>query len=256
MRLRFPSVRPQISFRALMVLVALSCLGLGWFSWTVRVQREAVAAVRRFGGGISYECDPQGMTRRDPKTGRMVPGERRSWTPGWLIDRVGIDCFSHPVRVGLPDRGEPADETLRQVGRLGRVHTLIVYAKIRSDDALASLAGLTALRRLELFDANAGDAGLAHLARLRKLRGLALDRSRVTDAGMATVDRFDELERLSLIDSAITDASLARIEGLTKLKQFDLGGTGIDLDGANLKAFQDHAPGLRITHAFGTYGID
>ena len=59
--------------------------------WIVRVaaqtQGEAVAAITRAGGQVTYEwgwCDPK-LAAQPP------------WQPNWLVDAIGIDYFAHPL---------------------------------------------------------------------------------------------------------------------------------------------------------------
>src|SRR5215218_9119802 len=101
------------SVRALMALVlALGC-GLGWFVHRAQVQRDAVAAILRVGGRVSY--DWQWNNGR-----RIAKGKPRR--PGWLVDRY----FADVTRVDLADRG--TDEVLAYVGRLRRLQSLNVGA--------------------------------------------------------------------------------------------------------------------------------
>jgi hypothetical protein len=49
--------RLRISVRGLIVLVLIIGAGLGWIVQGARVQREAVSAIRRDGGVVSYDRD-------------------------------------------------------------------------------------------------------------------------------------------------------------------------------------------------------
>ena len=55
-----PTTRPwrrflRVSVRGLIVLVLVTGAGVGWLVRSARIQREAVAAIRKAGGGVSYD---------------------------------------------------------------------------------------------------------------------------------------------------------------------------------------------------------
>src|SRR5262245_1503912 len=75
--------RLRISVRALMVLVLIVGGGLGWVIYRARVQRDAVATIRRAGGDVAYSWQWSG--------GRPVsPRPRPPW-PYWLRRILGPD---------------------------------------------------------------------------------------------------------------------------------------------------------------------
>jgi internalin A len=246
----------RFSMRRLVLLVLVIGGWLGWLTRSARIQRDAVAAIERSGGRAWYDCDQRGLSTPKPKNGQGPPSKRRLWPPGWLVDRVGIDYFSHPVMVVLWPREGRADEALFRVGQLRRLDTLIVYPEVLADDSLAPLEGMSALKRLELFNTKVGDAGLAHLKGLTGLRVLTFDGSSITDAGLAHVERLGELEYLSLNRTGVSDAGLARLRGLTRLKRLNMADTQIDLFGMALEEFHRKLPQVRIMHNFGVYGED
>jgi len=75
----------RFSLRALIVLVLLIGAGLGWLVRSAHVQRDAVAAIRRAGGSVSYDWEWN--------NGKSVPGGK-PWAPKWLVDLVGIDYYA------------------------------------------------------------------------------------------------------------------------------------------------------------------
>jgi len=106
-----------------MVLVLFLCVSLGWIVNRARVQRDAVASIRKAGGTVIYHWDL--------KNGKYAPGGK-SWWPGWLVDRVGIDYFGDVAMVELRDRGS-CDELLVHVGRLSRLERLTVSGSPATD---------------------------------------------------------------------------------------------------------------------------
>lgn len=244
----------RLNVRMAMAFIAVVGMGLGWLVSSSNAQRDAVAAIQRAGGRVAYDCDPRGLSR--PRNGVSPTRKRQLWAPGWLVDRVGIDYFSHPVMVTLPASGSRGDRALTHVGRLRRLDTLIVYSEISAADSLAPLEGMAALKRLELYDTKVGDAGLRHLKSLKGLKILRLDKAGLTDAGLDHLKDLVKLEYLSLQGTAVTDAGLAHLSRFTELKQLDLGDTQVTLDGLALKEFHERLPKVRITDTFGIYGVE
>jgi len=165
--------------RTLLAFIAVLGVGLGWLVSRANVQRDAVAAIRRAGGRVSYDCDPRGMTRPDP-------------------NRIGIDYFHHPVMASFTAREGRAEEILSRVAHLRRIHTLSVRSAVLEDNSLGHLAGMTDLRSLQLHDTRVGDDNLAHIEGLRGLRILRLDDPGVTDAGLARLRGMTKLKQLDL----------------------------------------------------------
>jgi hypothetical protein len=74
----------RFSVRGLIVLVLVIGVGLGWIVRSAYIQRDAVAAVKKAGGSVSYD--------REPSDGdNALAGS--PWTPRWLVDFVGVDYF-------------------------------------------------------------------------------------------------------------------------------------------------------------------
>ena len=77
-----------VSLRGLLVLVLVIALWLGWIVQKVRQQREAVAALQKFGGFVHYNWEfvdgpvkvPYGNLIWQPTWGKLTPG-RRPWCP-------------------------------------------------------------------------------------------------------------------------------------------------------------------------------
>jgi internalin A len=215
----------------------------GWREYLVGTQRDAVAAIERAGGNVSYDWEW--------RNGRpLPPGSKPPW-PNWLIRALGRDLFGHVVAVWLGGRKGAADDALMtRVGRLERLEYLILFDTAVTNDGLAHLRGLTDLKKLYLHgtavdgagwvhlekmvqleelllpDFPATDADVAHLAGLTRLRVLKLSGGRITDAGLARLGSMTYMEELSLRNTSIT--SLEPIRALTQLWQLDLVGSAID----------------------------
>src|SRR5262249_45105472 len=78
------------SVRAMMALVLAFGCGLGWFVHRAQVQRDAVAAILRAGGRVSYDWQWN--------NGRWIAKGKPRW-PGWLVDRLGSDYVANVTRI-------------------------------------------------------------------------------------------------------------------------------------------------------------
>ena len=170
----------RFSVRGMIVLVLVIGAGLGLFVHEAHVQRDAVAAIKKAGGSVSYDWAW--------KDGTSVPGGK-PWAPRWLVDLVGVDYFGHVTIVWSPPRAGSTDATLAQIGRLTQLQVLDLPESFISDAGLAHLEGLTNLFDLGLEGTQITDAGLAHLKGLTSLTGLWLEGTQVTDAGMNELKR-------------------------------------------------------------------
>ena len=185
---------------------ALDCAGLGWLVRSAHVQHDAVAAIRRAGGSVSYDWEWN--------NGKSIPGGKPS-APKWLVGLVGVDYFAHVTSVWL----EPAatDGAIVEVGHLTQLERLQLVGSFVSDGGLAHLKGLTKLSALSLSNTQVSDAGLAHLKGLTNLKFVQLSGTRVTDAGLAHLKGLTNLSALTLGVTQVNDAGLAHLKGLTNL---------------------------------------
>jgi hypothetical protein len=95
--MRLPRVR--FSLRALMVLVLVIGGVIGWTVHRARVQRDAIATIKRAGGSVAYDWQT-----------KVVPGPMiddlvwnpigRPWWPSWLDSLLGPDYFCSARIVG------------------------------------------------------------------------------------------------------------------------------------------------------------
>ena len=200
-----PNRRPwrsylRLSIRALLVLILVLACWLGWFVRTARLQREAVAAVKKAGGFVWYDWEW--------KNGDYVQGIQRPPRPKWLVDRLGVDYFSNVTFVNLM-RG--SDEDLRHVEHLRRLERLHLCGAPVTDVGLAYLKGLAHLKVLDLDETQVTDAGLVHLNGLISLNLVGLSKTRVTDDGLKHLKKLRSLTELILYDSHITDGGLTEL---------------------------------------------
>jgi hypothetical protein len=169
----------RFSVRGLIIFVVVLGAGLGWIVRQAHIQRDAVAAIRKAGGRVSYnwEWDP----------GKSIQAGR-PWAPSWLVDLIGVDFFGHVTSVDLTGSSMTTDAMLAEVGRLNQLQQLSVHTSV-TDAGLVHLKGLTNLSSLGVAGTQVTDAGLMHLKGLTNLSLLFLGGTRVTDAGMNELKR-------------------------------------------------------------------
>ena len=184
---RLPRVR--LSLRALMFLVMLFAIWFGRYVISVRVQRDAVAAITKAGGSVAYDWD--WGTPYDPN---IIDPNAKPRAPKWLANLIGVDYVANVVAADLAsqsvnDSNRADDDTLAHVGHLGRLESLNIADTAVTDAGMAHLEGLTGLGDLNLWNTRVGDDGLAHLKGLTNLRLLTLVGTRVTDDGVLELKR-------------------------------------------------------------------
>ena len=227
----------QFSVGGLIVLVIVIGAGLGWIVHQAHVQRDAVAAIKKAGGGIAYDWEWWNV--------RGIRGGK-PWAPRWLVKRIGVDFFGHVTRVDLMESSERPDTALVEVGRLNKLHTLYIRNRSVTDAGLMHLKGLPNLSFISLDGTRVTDAGLVHLKGLTNLSVVRLDDTQVTDAGLVHLKGLIKLMELRLIDTHVTDAGLAHLKGLTQLSYLDLRGTQVT--DAGVKELKRALPNLTIDH--------
>ena len=271
-----PASRPlrrclRFSVRGLIVAVLVIGAWLGWIVRSARIQREAVAAITKAGGTVTYDWEW--------KNGKSTPGGK-PWAPKRLVDLLGVDYFGHVTQVAYPHRlhllltrivqlrAELAEFRSEARGNLqspaGATATrpqppkaiprpmpdgtalaanLSVLTKVSSvdlsgtnvtDEGLAHLKPLIRLSELNLAHTQITDSGLAHLGGLTNLSVLDASNTKITDAGLVHLTGLKSLSKLNLAETQITDAGLARLRLLMKLSLVNLWHTHVTDAGAGL----------------------
>ena len=95
------------------------------------------------------------------------------------------------------------------------------------DDGLRLLAGLSALKLLNLDGTVVTDAGLEHLATLVNLQTLYLYETSITDVGLERLTSLVNLNKLYMSKTSITDAGLEHLASRANLQVLFLGSTSI-----------------------------
>jgi internalin A len=223
----------QYSLRTLLIVVTLFALACSWFAVNLgqaRRQREAVEAIVRLGGGVTYDYE----LRRDLAMTRQIPGGRiefgyesdlsgmpipkePSW-PLWLRKLLGDDFFNNVVKVRVEN-----DAAMVHLARLPHLRKLETYGEGITDAGMEKLEGMLQLEQLNCHGIETiTDDGLISLADLPSLRYLLLASQRVSDTGVERIARLVQLRRLTLSSGKITDEGVKHLAHLTNLKELDL----------------------------------
>jgi serine/threonine protein kinase/Leucine-rich repeat (LRR) protein len=112
------------------------------------------------------------------------------------------------------------------------------------DADLASLNGLTHLRRLVLDGTNIEGQGLIHLQELPELKELRLGCPKVIEVFLVELAGLQKLEKLSLAKSHVSDEGARQLAQLRNLKELDL--TETKVTAAGVKELQKSLTGCRI----------
>ena len=209
--------RLRYSVRALMALVLVLGVGMGWVIHRAQVQRDAVAAIDRVGGHFGYSWQrSKGMW--------IIPIPKPPW-PDWVRRRLGPDFLDTVSYVFL--QGEQCnDESLRSACRLPWLEELSVVNTSVTDASAEDLRHLKHLRSLDLRLNRITSRPFRYIGEMSELRELTLSMKLSPvpwrDEDMAFLKRLTKLEKLTLSSTALTDAWLAYIEGLPNLKSLQL----------------------------------
>lgn len=228
--------RFQFSLRALLVVVTLLVLCLGWEADRAAKQQRAVDMVLTHGGEVLYEHQ-RTATDYDPQI--------EPWAPRWLRDLVGEHHFITASEVHIPayryvdcwkDQRREPPESVKSV----------------TEEEIALLGDLGSLHMLFLENVPVTDAGVRHLARLKSLAYLHLIGSQIADDALDTISRLTQLTHLTLggkrgphpaAVTRVTDDGLARLTNLQNLKFLWLDGTRVSDEGlkhvAKLASLED-----------------
>ncbi len=217
-------VRPRFGLRALLVLTTIIAVWLAIHLQRTTTQREAVQAIREYGGWVRYDYQfPSGSYGDKDYDGKALPT-----VPVFLIQRLGIDFFQSVVQVSLNysvDSGSrltndnQSDAALKLLPSFPKLKVLLLSDHQASDDGLKYVGELRQLEYLYMWDVAAvSDAGVAHLASLHRLKYVHLSTSQITDKSLTIFAGMPRLEGLSLQFNHFTDKGVMQLTGLARLK--------------------------------------
>ena len=190
----------QFSVRAVLLLMVVIAVPLGWTMHKVRQQRDAVVALESVGCEVEYRSD--------------------DWPPtvsNWLWKMLGDDAVATVISVESTFGGV-SDAGLAKLRGLTQLKSLQLSGKEFTDAGLVNLRGLTQLESLILCYTQVTDAGLVHIQGLTRLRHLDLGGTQVTDAGLVNLRQLTQLGVLDLRQTKVAGAGLAELQYLPSLR--------------------------------------
>lgn len=246
----------QFGLRTLFLATTIFGIWLGFHMKRVRRQKEAVQAIREFGGWVHYDFQEISTQPFDFDARAKPP------VPEWLLSCLGDDFFFDVVDVNLVyanDSGkrednrnvrnealphltafpklrqlglkdtQATDDDLRIVGALKTLERFYFWdAKNITDVGVSHLSRLTRLEKIHLSFSQIGDEGLRMLAQLPDMQYIGVQGGRFTDRGLEFLEGKAQLRGLwvGIGETKITDAGVHRLSGLTNLEYLDLQSTG------------------------------
>ncbi len=233
----------QYSVRAVLVLVTVVSLSLGWLVHRARQQAAAVEAVLRSGGDVQYEWYfDAGARSRKPE----------SQIRAFLGAVFGDDFVRRVTYIALGE-GELHDADLERLDGLRHLEGITADNSRITDDALGFLARHAAIEVVSLRRTRVGDETLAALRRCKEIRELYIPETAVTDLGLAILDGHVNLDVVNFAGTEITDAGLTNLKAARNLRVLDLSNTKVT--DAGLTQLRDFA-GLMLLRLVGTNVTD
>jgi hypothetical protein len=231
----------QFGLRSLLLLITVFGVWFGLYMQRVRRQKEAVHAIREYGGWVHYDFQE---TAAPPGIGfdsRIKPP-----LPKWLVDRLGEDFFFNVAQVNLVynsdfgrrvDNANVAGTALRRLDAFPKLRVLLVKDTQATDDGLRAVGKLKRLTYLYMWDASkVTDAGIAHLAGLSNLKKIHVSSSQIGDESLKVLGTLPRLEEMSLQGNRFSDRGLAYLEECGNLRELWVGTGPTSISDAGMPA--------------------
>jgi Leucine Rich Repeat (LRR) protein len=189
--------RLRFSLRALLAVMTVLCLSLGWYYASAKRQERAVVAIEELHGRVAYDW-------QFDRDGKALARSPQPAGPAWLRKLLGPHYFDTVISVEI---SQPA---------LNRSKPLEFSA------FAGHLAKLPGLKRLSLFGVSLSDREYAMLARLGTLEVLTLGDMNVTEKGGSQIARLSKLRELSFYDDIVAAGALANIKDMPHLESLSV----------------------------------
>lgn len=217
-----------ISLRMLMLLVLIVAGWLGWITHRAKVQRDAVAVLRRHHASVHYR---QARFKFPFIDSRPVPAFLYRW--------LGADYFDTVFDVKYWGSGNPkiagadGDEVMQAACRLpGLLFFKFVECELAESGA-DGLGGLTHLRQLDFRpDSRMSPRMVSELGQLSNLEVLLINGDGLRDEDLAFLRRLGSLQSFIMMKgTTLTDACLDEIAAAPNLTVVQLYDVPITNDG-------------------------
>jgi hypothetical protein len=219
----------RFNLRTLLAIVTIAGLLFGLKIGPAIQQKRAIEALKGDGFFLTCQYDYE-VAFRENNLRKGLPPE-----PTRLAKIIGVDFFHDVTKVQLsgkgnynyPDKGfnsEDLKRALSELKNLPRLRFLDICAMSTAldDQDLSSLASLSQLEELCLYECHLGDVALRYVRDLHRLKKLILDTNRFSDDGVANLQNLTNVTDLDLGENQITDAGLAYLANMVQMKQLVL----------------------------------
>ena len=217
----------RFSLKALLIVITLTAILLGNWTYRARQQERAVQSLVSLGGQVTYDYQSRGA--------------KESRWPKWLRASLGEDYFRTVEAVhfgGFFRGGQQNSISDREVRILSDLPRLKEVSLSGTDVTTEGLEFVRSLNRLESLDlgshprAVGGDgSGLEALRNKRSLLKLQLVNVPRPKDGLVFLHGLTRLEYLNLYGMELKDDDLRELASLRALQKLSLNGTPISNDG-------------------------
>jgi hypothetical protein len=211
---------------------------------------ENLRALRLSGKSGATSVDDEGLPALQPLTSLKVLALDFLWVSGEGLNQLGalsgleelylastlladedlaaLQHFPNLKKLRVSKLSQITGTGIEQIAQLSHLEDLdLSENSALFDNDIAPLAGMTTLRRLNLWRVALTDAGVAHLAGLVNLEWLNLDNTQLTDAGLKSLSGMQKLTFLHLGSTSISDAGLPELAGLKSLRDLKVTRTAV-----------------------------
>lgn len=211
---------------------------------------QNLRALRLSGKSGATSVDDEGLPALQPLTSLKVLALDFLWVSGEGLNQLGalsgleelylastlvadedleaLQHFPNLKKLRVSKLSQVTGAGIEQIAQLSHLEDLdLSENSALFDNDIAPLAGMTTLRRLNLWRVALTDAGVAHLAGLTNLEWLNLDNTQLSDAGLKSLAGMHKLTFLHLGSTLISDAGLPELAGLKKLRDLKVTRTAV-----------------------------
>jgi WD40 repeat protein len=213
----------RFSLRAMLLIIAVFAIWLGFKTKNARDQRAALTAIRQAGGTPYFDYQLV-KNKTDWDLTAKAPG------PDWLRNLLGEEYFAEVVGVGFEKRSLPPEEFVKLLQQLSRVHSITMIAAEDRQRNTKSPSRINELRENQKANPSANRPGP-----LKPLSSAFdhIPNTTILDAFLEPIGKLESLESLYLSNDAISDEGLKHLHNLHRLESLDLSDT--DISGSGLQ---------------------
>jgi WD40 repeat protein len=206
----------RFSLRAMLLIVAIVAVWLGFKTRDARNQRTALTAIRQAGGTPYF--DYQLVNNTNWNLNATPPG------PDWLRKIVGEEYFEEVVGVGFEKRSVPPDEFGELLKQLCRAGSIKMFSAIETQRSSKSPRRIYELRQNQAANPSASRPGILQALSSAFFHAPG---TQILDVMLEPIGKIESLESLYLANNAISDVGLKQLQNLRRLETLDLSDTDI-----------------------------